>query len=177
MFQASEQPALLALPAEPYELAIWATPKVAADCHIPVDGALYSVPFRLVGRHVDVRSTPRLVEVFVEGKLVKTHQRHQVGRGPQRRQRHRQTGRQGPVEETADRPIDGLAERAAQGRGGRPGGLGVSTSCHQHPAGSGTARSGRARARRVTAPASVWSPSAAACRWQANTGNGARIAR
>jgi IstB-like ATP binding protein len=80
MFQASEQPALLALPAEPYELAVWATPKVAADCHISVDGALYSVPFRLVGRHVDVRSTPRLVEVFVEGKLVKTHVRAQRGR-------------------------------------------------------------------------------------------------
>jgi transposase len=80
MFQASEQPALLALPAEPYELAVWATPKVAADCHISVDGALYSVPFRLVGRHVDVRSTPRLVEVFVDGELVKTHVRAQRGR-------------------------------------------------------------------------------------------------
>jgi transposase len=58
VFQATEQPALLGLPLEPYELAVWATPKVAADCHVSVDGALYSVPWRLVGRHVDVRSTP-----------------------------------------------------------------------------------------------------------------------
>jgi hypothetical protein len=80
VFQASEQPALLRLPVDPYELAVWATPKVAADCHISVDGALYSVPFRLVGRRVDVRSTPRLVEVFCQGELVKTHVRAQRGR-------------------------------------------------------------------------------------------------
>jgi transposase len=80
VFQATEQPVLLALPAEPYELAVWATPKVAADCHISVDGALYSVPWRLVGRRVDVRSTPRLVEVFADGELVKTHVRAQRGR-------------------------------------------------------------------------------------------------
>jgi hypothetical protein len=58
VFQATERPVLLVLPAEPYELAVWATPKVAADCHISVDGALYSVPRRLVGRRVDVRCTP-----------------------------------------------------------------------------------------------------------------------
>jgi transposase len=80
VFQASEQPALLPPPAEPYELAVWATPKVAADCHISVDGALYSVPWRLVGRRVDVRSTPRLVEVFSGGELVKTHVRAHRGR-------------------------------------------------------------------------------------------------
>jgi transposase len=80
VFQATERPVLLVLPAEPYELAVWATPKVAADCHISVDGALYSVPWRLVGRRVDVRSTPRLVEVFVDGELVKTHVRAQRGR-------------------------------------------------------------------------------------------------
>jgi transposase len=80
VFQATEQPALLGLPLEPYELAVWATPKVAADCHISVDGALYSVPWRLVGRHVDVRSTPRHIEVFSGGELVKTHVRAQRGR-------------------------------------------------------------------------------------------------
>jgi hypothetical protein len=38
---------------------------------------------------------------------------------------------------------------------------GVSTSCHQQPAGRSTARRGRVWARRVTAPARVWSPSLA----------------
>ena len=73
VFEASERHALLPLPAEPYELATWSTPKVAADLHIAVDGALYSVPWRYVGRTVDARATARLVEVFVDGEQVKTH--------------------------------------------------------------------------------------------------------
>jgi transposase len=80
VFQATEQPALLPLPQAPFELAAWSTPKVHADCHIQVAGALYSVPWRLVGRHVDVRATTRLVEVFCEGQLVKTHVRAPKGR-------------------------------------------------------------------------------------------------
>jgi hypothetical protein len=80
VFQATEQPALLPLPPTPFELAAWSTPKVHADCHIQVAGALYSVPWRLVGRHVDVRATTRLLEVFVEGQLVKTHVRAPKGR-------------------------------------------------------------------------------------------------
>ena len=79
VFEASERHALLPLPAEPYELATWSTPKVAADLHIAVDGALYSVPWRYVGRTVDARATARLVEVFVDGELVKTHTRARKG--------------------------------------------------------------------------------------------------
>ena len=79
VFHASERPALLPLPPEPFELAAWSTPKVHADCHIQVAGALYSVPWRLVGRHVDARATSRLLEVFVEGQLVKTHLRARRG--------------------------------------------------------------------------------------------------
>jgi transposase len=73
VFQATEQPVLLPLPPTPFELAAWSRPKVHADCHIQVAGALYSVPWRLVGRHVDARLTTRLLEVFCEGELVKTH--------------------------------------------------------------------------------------------------------
>jgi transposase len=75
VFQATEQPALLPLPAQPFELTAWSTPKVHPDCHITVAGALYSVPWRLVGRVVDARATSRLVEVFCDGQLVKTHLR------------------------------------------------------------------------------------------------------
>jgi transposase len=78
-FQASERPALLPLPPTPFELAAWSTPKVHADCHIQVAGALYSVPWRLVGHHVDARLTTRLVEVFCDGELVKTHLRARKG--------------------------------------------------------------------------------------------------
>jgi transposase len=80
VFQAAEQPALLPLPPTPFELAAWSTPKVHADCHIQVAGALYSVPWRLVGQHVDVRATSKLVEVFSGSELVKTHLRAAKGR-------------------------------------------------------------------------------------------------
>jgi hypothetical protein len=80
VFQAIERPALLPLPPTRFELAAWSRPKVHADCHIQVAGALSSVPWRLVGRHVDARATTRLLEVFVEGELVKTHLRAAKGR-------------------------------------------------------------------------------------------------
>jgi hypothetical protein len=80
VFQATEAAALLPLPAQPFELAAWSTPKVHPDCHITVAGALYSVPWRYVGRCVDARATVRLVEIFCDGELVKTHLRAGKGR-------------------------------------------------------------------------------------------------
>jgi transposase len=79
VFQASEQQTLVPLPAEPYELAVWSTPKVHPDCHVTVEGGLYSVPWRLIGCQVDARATSRLVEVFCDGELVKTHVRTRKG--------------------------------------------------------------------------------------------------
>jgi hypothetical protein len=45
-----------------------------------VAGALYSVPWRLIGRRVDARLTAVAVEVFVDARLVKTHRRIAKGR-------------------------------------------------------------------------------------------------
>ena len=80
VFTAIEADALLALPATPFELARWSTPKVGLDCHINVGKALYSVPWRLIGRRVDARQGQRIVEVFVDGAVVKTHRRVERGR-------------------------------------------------------------------------------------------------
>lgn len=80
VFKATEAAALLGLPARPFELAEWFTPKVAPDSHVTVAGALYSVPWRLIGRRVDVRATAVEVAVFVDGELVKTHRRVAKGR-------------------------------------------------------------------------------------------------
>lgn len=68
------------LPTAPFELAAWSTPKVGPDCHVKVGKALYSVPWRLIGRTVDARQSDRHVEVFVDGDLVKTHRRIERGR-------------------------------------------------------------------------------------------------
>jgi hypothetical protein len=80
VFTAVEADALAPLPADRFELARWSTPKVGPDCHIKVGKALYSVPWRLIGRHVDARQGDRIVEVFVDGVVVKTHRRVERGR-------------------------------------------------------------------------------------------------
>jgi transposase len=80
VFAAVEADALRALPLSRFELARWSTPKVGPDCHIKVAKALYSVPWRLIGRRVDAREGQRIVEVFVDANLVKTHRRVERGR-------------------------------------------------------------------------------------------------
>jgi transposase len=73
VFDATEASALAQLPAAPFELATWSRPKVGPDIHIKVGPTLYSVPWRLIGSHVDVRATEAIVQVFTDGTLVKTH--------------------------------------------------------------------------------------------------------
>jgi len=80
VFDAEERAALQPLPAAPFELARWSTPRVNPDVHIKVGRALYSIPWRLIGQRVDARETAHTVEVFLDGKLVKTHPRVERGR-------------------------------------------------------------------------------------------------
>jgi transposase len=80
VFLAVEADTLVALPVESFELAAWSTPKVHPDCHVKVGKALYSVPWRHIGVHVDVRESDRTVEVFVDATLIKTHARIERGR-------------------------------------------------------------------------------------------------
>lgn len=80
VFDAEERAALLPLPRRPFELARWSTPKVNPDIHIKVGKALYSVPWQHIGARVDAREGVRNVEVFLDGKLIKTHVRVERGR-------------------------------------------------------------------------------------------------
>jgi transposase len=80
VFEAVERGALLALPPVPFELATWTAPKVGPDCHIRVGKALYSVPWRYIGRTVDAREGERTVEVFVDGAVIKTWARVERGK-------------------------------------------------------------------------------------------------
>ncbi|MFE4518270.1 IS21 family transposase, partial [Kitasatospora sp. NPDC056783] len=73
VFEAVEAQALLPLPDTPFVLARWSTATVGPDIHIKVGHTLYSVPWKLIGRRVDVRSTATMVQVFHDGELVKTH--------------------------------------------------------------------------------------------------------
>ncbi|HET9442060.1 MAG TPA: IS21 family transposase, partial [Acidimicrobiales bacterium] len=80
VFEAVEAPALIPLPHNAFELARWWRPKVGPDCHVRVGKALYSVPWRHIGRHVDARESERVVEVFVDGVVVKTWARVERGK-------------------------------------------------------------------------------------------------
>ena len=70
VFRATESGALVPLPATPFELARWSTPKVHDDCHVKVGKTLYSVPWRHIGEVADARTTTATVAVYVRGDLV-----------------------------------------------------------------------------------------------------------
>jgi hypothetical protein len=70
---------LLPGPLLPYDLPIYATPKVHRDHYIEVARALYSVPGNLIGQRVEARADRALVRVYSRGALVKTHPRQGPG--------------------------------------------------------------------------------------------------
>ena len=80
LFQNLERPALLALPAERFDMSEWTRATVNIDYHIAFDGNFYSVPYTLVQQSVEVRSTPTTVEIFHKGIRVASHlRRHGSG--------------------------------------------------------------------------------------------------
>ncbi len=76
LFAELDKPALKALPHTRYELAEWKVATVHIDYHVEVDKHRYSVPYQLVSKKVDVRSTQSAVEVFLNGKRVASHKRN-----------------------------------------------------------------------------------------------------
>jgi transposase len=80
LFEAEEKALLLPLPPERFEVARWWSRVVPPDIHVKVGKALYSVPWRHIGRTVDAREGTRVVELYVEGSLVATHVRIERGK-------------------------------------------------------------------------------------------------
>jgi transposase len=74
-FDSGEKDKLLPLPAHPFEFATWTKAKVNIDYHAVVDYHLYSVPYSLIHRQLDVRLTEQTVELFFDGKRVAAHRR------------------------------------------------------------------------------------------------------
>jgi transposase len=79
VFEQIEQAALLPWDGQPYDVPIWAKPKVANDYHIQFGKALYSIPYRYRGRRVEVRGDRQLVRAYFNGQLIKVHPRQSVG--------------------------------------------------------------------------------------------------
>ncbi len=68
-----DQPALRPLPQRPYEYATWKRAKVFLDYHIEFERRYYSVPYRLIGKSVDLRITRHVIEVYYRGQSVARH--------------------------------------------------------------------------------------------------------
>ena len=72
-FAEMDQPALRALPAQPYEYAAWTVVRVGVDYHVEVDGHFYSVPCHHARAQTDVRVTKATIEIFLRGQRVASH--------------------------------------------------------------------------------------------------------
>jgi transposase len=72
---ARERPHLGALPPLPEPFDVVVERRVGIDCTVAFEGRSYSVPFRLVGRRVEIRGAARDVLVLDSGALVARHRR------------------------------------------------------------------------------------------------------
>lgn len=81
LFEEVERPALLPLPAMPWEYAEWRTATVNIDYHIDVARHLYSVPYQLVREKLDIRLSATTMEAFFHGRRIATHPRSYRERG------------------------------------------------------------------------------------------------
>lgn len=79
-FEALEAEALKPLPHKAFVLADWTMGTVGQDIHVKVGRTLYSVPWRHIGRKVNARSTPDMVQIFDNGELIATHVRKPFGK-------------------------------------------------------------------------------------------------
>jgi hypothetical protein len=78
-FQTEEQGLLLPVPITPYDIPLWAEPKVGRDQLAAVDKAVYSIPHAYVGQWLSARADAHTVRFYARGLLIKTHPRKASG--------------------------------------------------------------------------------------------------
>ena len=75
LFDTIDKPALQPLPVNEYEYKEFKLLKVSIDYHIQLDHVLYSVPYQLIHKKVEVWFSSKMVSIYFEGKEVATHPR------------------------------------------------------------------------------------------------------
>ena len=75
VFVEEEQGQLLPLPEESFEWATWQRARLHWDCHLVFQKSFYSAPYRYRGQEVWVRADQKLVRVYLDWQLIKTHLR------------------------------------------------------------------------------------------------------
>ena len=80
LFEQVERDALLPLPGKRWELSVWKRVKVHRDCHVQIDGAFYSVPWKLIGQELWALCRPHSVMLQLQSEQhVHTHGRAERG--------------------------------------------------------------------------------------------------
>ncbi|MBN2568926.1 MAG: IS21 family transposase [Deltaproteobacteria bacterium] len=75
VFQREEASCLKPLPAESFECPQWKKCVVHPDHHVVFDRSYYSLPTRFIGKEVWVRGGCRVVHIFLDEQMIKTHSR------------------------------------------------------------------------------------------------------
>lgn len=106
LFEALDQPALRALPAERYQYGDWATARVNIDYHVVFEAHFYSVPYRLVHEPVEVRAAAHTIEIFHKGVRVASHVRSRAPNQATTAAEHRPKAHQRHLQWTPSRLVE-----------------------------------------------------------------------
>jgi len=80
LFEQHEGKALQPLPAKRWEPVVWKEATLHRDCHVQVDQAFYSAPWKLVGEELWVCCTPHRISIYLRDDHLCTHSRVGPGR-------------------------------------------------------------------------------------------------
>jgi transposase len=75
VFAQIDAPALMPLPVQPWQWAVFKTVRVHVDSHVEFEGHRYSVPNALIGLALELRVTAHAVEALHRGQRVASHMR------------------------------------------------------------------------------------------------------
>jgi transposase len=73
VFEEHEKALQLPLREERFDVPKWSTATVHPDHHIRFGSALYSLPTEYIGKKVEIRADSRLMRIYHQGAVIKTH--------------------------------------------------------------------------------------------------------
>jgi transposase len=113
LFESTDKPALKPLPAQRYEVGLWARQLADQSYHVFVEGNHYSVPYALAGKEIEIRLTAATVELFHRGRRVASHVRKYGLHQPVTNPAHRSPAHQKYLEWTPER-LNGWADTVGE---------------------------------------------------------------
>lgn len=75
LFEEFEKEELKPLPQDRYEIVEFKTAKVNINYHVEYEGCNYSVPYKFIGKKVEIRASSRLIRIICNNSVIASHQR------------------------------------------------------------------------------------------------------